>query len=161
MAPGIDQSRLPIGSPVAKAVLKEFLGKSKKTGKPIVLVAAGWREDAGLWLRVAVHVVSEANTREHRAVAHKRHSVQKDAVKKALAPHTVPTSPSGQYVITLTRLSPATRQLDTDNLAGAFKYPRDEIARWLKIDDGSKSLTWNYAQMKQPACGIDIKVEPQ
>ena len=52
----------------------------------------------------------------------------------------------GTYVITLTRIAP--RPLDSDNLARSFKAIRDGIADALKINDGSKRLTWNYEQRK-------------
>lgn len=51
------------------------------------------------------------------------------------------------FVVTLTRVSPATRPMDCDNLTGALKSIRDEVARQLKIDDGDRSkAVWQYRQ---------------
>lgn len=40
--------------------------------------------------------------------------------------------------------------LDSDNLSGAFKGVRDEIASFLGVDDKSERLHWIYTQSKQP-----------
>lgn len=39
--------------------------------------------------------------------------------------------------------------LDSDNLSGAFKGVRDEIADFLGVDDRSERLHWIYTQSKQ------------
>jgi hypothetical protein len=48
--------------------------------------------------------------------------------------------------ITLVRVGK--RDLDDDNLAGAFKAVRDGVADWLGINDGSKKLVWKYEQTR-------------
>lgn len=49
--------------------------------------------------------------------------------------------------VELIRVAP--RMLDDDNLAGAFKAVRDEIAYIFGVDDGPKGpITWRYAQRK-------------
>lgn len=48
--------------------------------------------------------------------------------------------------VLLIRLSP--KQLDDDNLRCALKHVRDGIADWLKIDDGSPLIKWDYEQEK-------------
>lgn len=40
--------------------------------------------------------------------------------------------------------------LDSDNLSGAFKGVRDEVASFLGVDDRSERLHWIYTQSKQP-----------
>lgn len=45
---------------------------------------------------------------------------------------------------TLTRVAP--RVLDGDNLQGAFKGVRDQVAEECALDDGSKRWDWHYAQ---------------
>ena len=40
--------------------------------------------------------------------------------------------------------------LDSDNLSGAFKGVRDEVAAFLGVDDRSERLHWIYTQSKQP-----------
>lgn len=47
-------------------------------------------------------------------------------------------------VVKLTRVGP--RELDSDNLAAALKAVRDGLASWLRIDDGSPLVEWQYAQ---------------
>ena len=47
---------------------------------------------------------------------------------------------------TLTRV--ATRRLDDDNLASAFKAIRDEVAAFFRLDDGSQLWRWRYEQAK-------------
>jgi hypothetical protein len=48
-------------------------------------------------------------------------------------------------VVTLTRYS--THVLDTDNLQGAFKSIRDQVAAWLGCGDGADSpIRWRYRQ---------------
>lgn len=48
---------------------------------------------------------------------------------------------------TLARIAP--RMLDDDNLAGAFKAVRDEVASFFGVDDGPKGpIAWRYEQRK-------------
>jgi hypothetical protein len=48
---------------------------------------------------------------------------------------------------TLARIAP--RMLDDDNLAGAFKSIRDEVAAFFGVDDGPKGpIAWRYEQRK-------------
>lgn len=49
---------------------------------------------------------------------------------------------------TLVRVAP--RALDDDNLAGAFKAVRDEIAAFFGVDDGPKGpIAWRYEQRRE------------
>ena len=58
-------------------------------------------------------------------------------------------------IVTLTRVS--LRELDDDNLQGAFKGVRDEVAKQLGLDDRSKLIVWHYRQ-ERGASGIRIEV---
>lgn len=105
-----------------------------------------------------VRVVSEANQREHWAAKYRRKRDQQTAVRRRF--DTIPerfdhwTPP---FEIKLTRLGG--RSLDTDNLAGAFKHVRDELARVLGINDGNGlHATWSYAQSPGGPVGIAIEV---
>lgn len=51
--------------------------------------------------------------------------------------------------ITLTRVAP--RKLDDDNLRGAFKAVRDEVAAYFGVDDADPRLEWRYEQAKGKA----------
>lgn len=57
---------------------------------------------------------------------------------------------------TLTRV--AKRELDSDNLQGAFKAVRDQVAAECGIDDGSKRWDWKYSQ-EAGAPAIRIRLE--
>ncbi len=60
---------------------------------------------------------------------------------------------SGVRVL-LTRVSP--RKLDSDNLQGAFKGIRDQVAEALELDDGAEQWQWDYAQVAGPSA---IRIE--
>lgn len=89
---------------------------------------------------------SEANTREHWGVKAKRAKTQRsDAhywcrIKFGL----LDIPETAKIHVRLVRLAP--KQLDSDNLASAFKAIRDGIADYLKIDDGDARIDWEYAQ---------------
>jgi hypothetical protein len=73
-----------------------------------------------------------------------------------------PLAVGGQFVITLTRISP--KPFDDDGLAAACKGIRDGIADALGRDDGPKSgLTWKYEQkrgaVREHAVRIQIERE--
>lgn len=56
--------------------------------------------------------------------------------------------PATPFRIVLTRIGP--RLLDDDNLRGAFKSIRDEVAALLDRNDGARSgLSWEYAQERR------------
>ncbi len=67
-----------------------------------------------------------------------------------------PVFPPLPLVITITRIGP--RTLDDDNLQGACKYVRDQIANEIGVDDGSPLYTWKYAQRKSKVYGVDIEI---
>ncbi len=71
-----------------------------------------------------------------------------EAAQKALA------TGSGVRVL-LTRVSP--RKLDSDNLQGAFKGIRDQVAEALDLDDGAEQWQWEYAQVAGPSA-IQIEI---
>lgn len=95
-----------------------------------------------------IETVSEANTHQYWARKAKRAKTQRAEahywcrIKFGLL--NIPED--AKIHIQLVRLAP--RELDSDNLASAFKAIRDGIADWLKIDDGSKRLHWEYTQEK-------------
>jgi hypothetical protein len=89
-----------------------------------------------------IKTVSEANQREHWRKKHDRKkSQQLDFTifwRKAKPAVELPA----RFVFT--RYS--CRLLDSDNLAGAFKHVRDQLAKEIGIDDGSDKLTFVYQQ---------------
>lgn len=113
-----------------------------------------------LVIDVPIKTVSEANMRQHWAAKHKRRTAQQKAVsaiwKMRRGWHPIPLP----CRVTFTRIGP--KMLDDDNLRGAFKHIRDEVARLLKTDDSvTGQVEWNY---KQEAIGkreYSIRIEVQ
>lgn len=60
--------------------------------------------------------------------------------------------------ITLTRISPASKKADDDNVVGGLKIIRDELARLIGIDDGSPRVQWMYQQVRGQ-WGVMIEIE--
>lgn len=97
---------------------------------------------------------SEANMREHHHTKAARAKKQREAVTAKLLEQwgdgakVLPVYAAPHVQVTLTRL--ASRDLDDDNLAGAFKAVRDAIAKWFGVDDGPKGpCRWRYAQERR------------
>lgn len=52
------------------------------------------------------------------------------------------------------------RDLDSDNLQGACKPLRDQIARSIGIDDGDKCINWEYSQCRTRGTeAVLVKIE--
>src|SRR5215469_18479034 len=98
-----------------------------------------------LSLHLPLKTVSESNCFEHWTKKHKRHKEQKNAVHSAFKLN-LPAK------VTLTRISP--KQLDSDNLAGSFKWIRDAVAEEFRPGlapgraDDHAGFTWVYEQRK-------------
>lgn len=94
--------------------------------------------------------------REHPMVGHRRVKRERHAVAAALMFRARPALP---VTVTLVRCSLGT--CDDDNLAGAFKAIRDEVANWLGIDDRDARVTWVVEQqkVKRDGVGVVIRVE--
>lgn len=65
---------------------------------------------------------------------------------------------AGGVVVLLERHSPGTLDAD-DNLRGALKAVKDEVAVWLGVDDGVKEtrVEWWYAQEKSKDHAVRIE----
>lgn len=94
-------------------------------------------------LTIPLRLDSSANLREHWAAKAKRVKYQRQVVAWVLGNRPRPALP---VEVTLTRVAP--RALDGDNLQGAFKAPRDEIARWFGVADNHPGIVWRYAQRR-------------
>ena len=77
---------------------------------------------------------------------------QKKAVKRSLRNTKLPPPP---LVVTIIRVGP--RRLDDDNLQGACKYVRDQIAELVGTDDGSPLYTWVY-QQRSGKYGVEVEI---
>jgi hypothetical protein len=107
-----------------------------------------------------VVVVSEANVRTHWAARKRRFDAQAFGVVVAWNNAGLPKGiGADKLAITLTRVGG--RALDTDNLAGAFKGVRDQLARLLLVDDADPRVTWHYAQCPggRSSTGIRVTLE--
>lgn len=113
-----------------------------------------------------IRTISENNMREHWSSRAKRRKDQRGIVHLALPGHLRTCQPIGPYVITLTRIAP--RKLDSDNLQGACKAIRDQVAEELAINDGDPAHEWRYEQRKATALdkrlqvggyGVEIRIE--
>ena len=98
---------------------------------------------------------SEANQREHWARKNARVNEQKRRVFMALSGASfrayIKTPPRLVKIIRIGK-----RNLDSDNLASAFKATRDQVAASLGINDGSPSTAWAYGQERGP---VGVRIE--
>ena len=105
-------------------------------------------------LSIPLRLPSAANLREHWSARARRVKAQRQAVAIYVLGKPRPALP---VVVTLTRVAP--RALDGDNLQSAFKAPRDEVARWLGVDDADPRVTWSYAQRSGGVGRYGIEIE--
>lgn len=111
---------------------------------------------------VPIVTVSESNRRDHWSVKARRVREQRAAVAWARRRadawwEPLSSHPDRRWTVSLTRLAP--RRLDSDNLRGALKAVRDEVAALLCIDDGDSRVTWVYAQERAREPGVRIEIE--
>ena len=98
------------------------------------------------------------NMREHYRVRANRVKAEREATYKAMIERiagqswwTFPRPMTEAQGARITLHRPWARvPLDSDNLSGAFKGVRDEVASFLGVDDRSERLHWIYTQSKQP-----------
>lgn len=109
-------------------------------------------------LMLPVKVISEANRREHWAVAHRRRQGQRGAVAAFMARYVGDirrmagaATPDAPLVVTLWAMTPQhQRPMDSDNLVRSLKAVRDEIAVVAGLDDGDQRVRWEY---HEGSCG--------
>jgi hypothetical protein len=96
---------------------------------------------------IPIETESMSNARLHWAVKAKKVKAQRTATAYRTPPALKAFGPL--VVVTLTRVAP--RELDDDNLRGALKGVRDQVACALGVDDRSRLVRWEYAQAKGEA----------
>ncbi|NBW08307.1 MAG: hypothetical protein EBR82_09790 [Caulobacteraceae bacterium] len=102
---------------------------------------------------VPIRTVPGLNAREHFRVRAKRVKAEREATAYVLAGKPKPPIPCS---VRLTRVSPR-GVADDDNLVGAMKAIRDQIAQWLGVDDKHRNqVRYVYAQ-KRGAWGVEIE----
>jgi hypothetical protein len=97
------------------------------------------------------------NAREHPMTRHKRVKAEREVVAWWLVQyrrqHGKPAVPCS---VLLTRIAPS-NGLDDDNLVGSLKSVRDEIARWLGVDDKDRNtVRYRYGQKRGP-WGVQVE----
>lgn len=115
-----------------------------------------------LTARVDVALLRGQNNREHHRVRAARVLAEREATTAALAagdwrgdPVSLRRPELGARV-TIIRPYVVT-PLDSDNLSAACKAPRDAIAAFLGVDDGSARLHWVYLQAPAVVLGTSLK----
>ena len=104
-----------------------------------------------------LRLVSEANAHTHWRVRQRRAKEQRSIValvlRGTIAKLMMTLAP---LEVVITRVAP--RSLDSDNLTGAAKHCRDQVAAELGIDDRDPRVTWTVEQRKGPyAVEISIR----
>lgn len=104
---------------------------------------------------IPIQTESMSNARLHWAHKAKKVQAQRRATAYRTPPEVKALGPL--LVVTLTRVAP--RQLDDDNLRGALKGVRDQVACALGVDDRSRLVRWDYAQEKgEPSVRVEVEV---
>lgn len=134
-----------------------------KAPPPSTQVQIPASDAAGNGKRIALRLplrTASGNPREHHFERSKRVRAERFAVGlflNRLRPIELPCA------VLLTRMGPNTKPLDEDGLQHSLKAIRDEVARWLGVDDGAGErrglVTWVYAQVRAEAWGVQIECE--
>ncbi len=109
---------------------------------------------------VPIRTVSALNERTHWRVRAKRVKAEREATAWAIkaAASGMPILP---VVVTLTRVGPS-NGLDDDNLASSMKGVRDEIAKWLGVDDRKSDLVrYECAQERGKDWSVEVVINPR
>lgn len=123
-----------------------------------------WSVDLGVGIRLPIEVKSEANQREHWAARHSRFKKQRAALRSAAVAHAfgvlvaikVAIDSGSRACVVFQRLG--VKKMDDDNLAGAFKGIRDEMAKLLGVDDADDRIEWRYEQKVSASKGVHVTV---
>jgi hypothetical protein len=136
-------------------------GKPARKHRPAKKLPAGWAVE----LTLPTVVRSEANQRCHWAVRKRRFDTQNLALRAVIGEAGMCEWLDGMglrvrqgesVVVTWTHIG---RRMDSDNLAGSMKALRDELAKWLAVDDGDERITWVYRQEQGSTPGVRVRIE--
>lgn len=106
-------------------------------------------------VRIPIRLESLANLSHlHWYRLRKIANTHKEATYYCLLNQPIPPLP---LLVTITRIAP--RKLDDDNLQGACKYVRDQIAAKVGVDDRSDQYTWKYKQRNDGVRVYGVEVE--
>lgn len=105
---------------------------------------------------IPIRTSNGLNAREHFRARARRVKAERNNTAWMLATLTKPETPCA---VLLTRIGPS-NGLDDDNLAGALKSVRDEVARWLGVDDRrSEVVKYRYAQRRAKEWGVLVEFQ--
>lgn len=65
--------------------------------------------------------------------------------------------PALPCVVTMTRVAPS-NGLDCDSLPASCKGIRDEIAKWLGVDDRDPRVKWEYEQRRGKQWAVEVSI---
>lgn len=129
---------------------------------PAPVVAPGSEVRAAVTVP-GVKVVGEANRRDHWAVRRRRAMGQKAATHAALV--TLGPDVRDRFraaaTVTVRFVRIGGKKLDSDNLVGGFKAIRDQLAKWLQVDDGSDRLRFEWPVQEAGSAGFRIELTAQ
>lgn len=104
-------------------------------------------------IRIEIRTVPGMNVREHWRARARRVKAERQAVAWALLLAQRPDRakrPELPCTVRLTRVAPSAG-VDDDNLTGALKGVRDQVAAWLGVDDKLRGLVrYVYEQRRGP-----------
>jgi hypothetical protein len=97
-------------------------------------------------MRLGAALNARVHWSKRAARAKKERAVVATVLRCHRRPTLEPTCPP--TMCTLARIAP--RALDDDNLQGAFKAVRDEVAAFFGVDDGPRGpIAWRYEQRRE------------
>ncbi len=105
-------------------------------------------------ITIPLRTVPGINAREHWRTHAGRVKKEREAVAWVLAGKLRPPIPCS---VRLTRVSPGYVAMDDDNLPGALKAVRDQVAEWLGVDDRDRSQVRYVYDQKRGPWGITIE----
>lgn len=103
-----------------------------------------------------VRTQTESNCNEHWRTRHRRSKAQREVTAALLAHIKAPEPPC---VVTITRVSKGV--MDDDNLASSAKHVRDEIAKWIGVDDKHRDIVrYVYEQRRGKEFLLEVDIQP-
>jgi hypothetical protein len=97
------------------------------------------------------------NERQHWRTVHARGQREKAAVAAVLRGRVAPTLPVD---VVITRVSPGVIA-DDDGATASAKHVRDEVSRWLGVDDGDRARVRFVVAQAKGAAAVRIAVGPR
>lgn len=94
------------------------------------------------------------NDRGHWRVKARKVKAERQAAAWSTAGKKAPPVPC---TVLLARVGPS-NGLDDDNLRGSLKGVRDELAKWLGVDDRSPLVAWAYEQRRGKEWGVEVTI---